>query len=36
VNGDDALKFDDPEQLCRWLDEVEPLLLRHMREGVDG
>lgn len=36
VNGEDALRFDDPVQLCQWLDEVEPLLLGHMREGVDA
>jgi DNA repair exonuclease SbcCD nuclease subunit len=31
----DALRFDDPVRLRQWLDEVEPLLLGHLREGVD-
>ena len=35
LSGDDSLKFDDPVQLYQWLDEVEPLLLGQMREGVD-
>jgi len=33
-HGEDAMLLDDPEQLRQRLDEVEPLLLRKLREGV--
>ena len=36
LTGDDAMRFDDPQQLREWLDEVEPLLLGQLREGVDA
>lgn len=36
TRGDDALRLDDPHQLRQWLDEVEPLLLSRLREGVGG
>lgn len=34
VRGEDALGFDDPDQMRQWLEEVEPLLMRCLREGV--
>jgi exonuclease SbcD len=34
THGNDALRLNDAEQLQRWLDEVEPLLLTRLREGV--
>ncbi|MBW3540030.1 MAG: DNA repair exonuclease [Planctomycetes bacterium] len=34
--GDDALGFRDPDQMRRWLDEVEPLLLNRLRERVSA
>ena len=35
TRGEDALLLDDPEGLSRWIDEVEPLLVSRLLEGVD-
>ncbi|MEM9656768.1 MAG: DNA repair exonuclease [Planctomycetota bacterium] len=36
THGAEALRFEDPDQLQQWIDEVEPLLLNRLRGGVGG